>query len=294
MRPSQLLAAVMAVASVSASWDDVFGNVHAMGRVENLLYGRQDKSGSATSSDPKTTNTPQSTGDASATPTPTGSNSDSKTTDKPSSGSSGSSKPTDSKSGSKGPSKTSSKGKSTPTEFGPDIPPGGVAMVTPGPFDGQQFYRIGDWVHLAWNYTSLEVTPSAVDVLATCTNNQATYTIAVNQSVKETGEVFWDTGNYENDHPNGARLLTAMYTLMIYDSNTSVTDTPKNGYLAPYNQFQFGMYEPQPYVNWSDYKCANCNGALSPFEQLTLKALLLTSATTIASLIYFGASFGVW
>lgn len=291
MRPSQLLAAVVAVSSVSASWNDVFGDVHALAGVDNMLYRRQDKSDSAKPSDPKTTDAPKETGDSSATPTPTGSKSDdSKTTDKPS----GSSKPSDKESGSKGPSKTSSKKKPTPTEFGPDIPPGGIAMVTPGPFDGQQFYKIGDWVTLAWNYTSLEVTPSAVDVLATCTNNQATYTLALNQSVQETGQVFWDTANYNNDHPNGARLLTAMYTLMIYDSNTSVTDTPRNGYLAPYKQFSFGMYERQPYVNWTDFKCANCNGALSPFEALTLKALLFTSATTIASLLYFTASFGVW
>ena len=167
-------------------------------------------------------------------------------------------------------------------------------MVTPGVFDGQQYYKIGDWVHLAWNYTSLSVTPSAVDVLATCTANQATYTLALNQSVQATGEVFWNTKTYNEDNPNAAQLLTEMYTLMIYDSNTSVTDAAKPGYLAPYKQFTFGMYSPQPYTPWADFKCANCNGALSHFERLTLKAIFFTSATTIASLLYFTASFGVW
>ncbi|KAF2687011.1 hypothetical protein K458DRAFT_184440 [Lentithecium fluviatile CBS 122367] len=291
MRPSQLLAAVVALSSVTAAWPDVFGNAPALGDINNIIYGRQDNTESAnseTTSDAKTTDAPTSTGDAKTTGSDktTATNSDeSKTTDK----ASGSGAST----GSKGATKTSS-GKPKVTNFGDDVPAGGIAMVTPGVFDGTQYYKIGDWVHLAWNYTSLSMTPSAVDVLATCTANQATYTLAVNQSVKATGEVFWNTGTYKDDHPNGAELLTEMYTLMIYDSNTSVTAAAKPGYLSPYKTWTFGMYSPQPYTPWASFKCANCNAALSPFEQLTLKAIMLTSTTTIASLLYFTASFGVW
>jgi hypothetical protein len=124
-------------------------------------------------------------------------------------------------------------------------------MITPGVFDGQQYYKIGDWVHFAWNYTSLSKAPSAVDVMATCTANQATYTIAVNQTVKPTGEVWWNTGAYSKDHPNSPPLLTEMFTLQIYDSNGTSTDTPKPGYLAPFSSFRFGMYSKQPYSNWT-------------------------------------------
>lgn len=117
-------------------------------------------------------------------------------------------------------------------------------MITPGVFAGSQFYKVGDFVTFAWNYTSLSQTPSAIDILATCTANQATYTIAVNQSSTETS-VVWDTKNT----PSGqAPFLTEKYTLLIYDAESSVSAAPRAGYLAVFNSFQFGMYTPQPYV----------------------------------------------
>lgn len=120
-------------------------------------------------------------------------------------------------------------------------------MVTPNPFAGEQFYRVEDYVTFAWNYTSLSVTPSAIDVLASCSANQATYTIAVNMSAQET-KVIWDTKNT----PDGqAPFLTEKYTLLIYDAESSVTAAPRPGYLGTFNQFTFGMYTSQPYVNWT-------------------------------------------
>lgn len=116
-------------------------------------------------------------------------------------------------------------------------------MITPAVIAGPQFYKIGDWVEFAWNYTSLSMTPKHIDIMATCTANQATYTIAVNQSVEETGRVYWNTNETSN-------LLTETYTLLIYDAESSVSATAKPGYLAVYNQFTFGMYSPQPYVPW--------------------------------------------
>lgn len=165
-------------------------------------------------------------------------------------------------------------------------------MVTPNALAGDQFYKVGDWVTFAWNYTSLSVTPSAIDVLASCSANQATYTIAVNMSAAQT-QVLWDTQNT----PSGqAPFLTEKYTLLIYDAESSVTAAPRPGYLGVFNQFTFGMYTPQPYVDWKDFQCANCvkNGALSHTEKMTLKVLLLTSGTTIASLVYFAHNFGLW
>ena len=120
-------------------------------------------------------------------------------------------------------------------------------MVTPNALAGQQFYKVGNWVTFAWNYTSLSVTPSAIDVLASCTANQATYTIAVNMSAEQT-KVLWDTANT----PDGqAPFLTEQYTLMIYDADLSVTAAPQAGYLGAYTGFTFGMYTPQPYTPWS-------------------------------------------
>ena len=120
-------------------------------------------------------------------------------------------------------------------------------MVTPGALAGSQFYKVGDYVTFAWNYTSLSQTPSAIDILATCTANQATYTIAVNQSADQTS-IVWDTKNT----PSGqVPFLTEKYTLLIYDAESSVSATARAGYLGVFNTFQFGMYTPQPYVPFS-------------------------------------------
>jgi len=122
-------------------------------------------------------------------------------------------------------------------------------MITPGPFDGTQYYKVGDWVEFVWNYTSLSVTPTAIDVLATCSANQGTYTIAVNQTVEETGRVLWDTKAYV-DGKKQPPFVNDMYTLIIYDAQSSITAMPKPGYLAAYRQHVFGMYEPRAPTPW--------------------------------------------
>ena len=108
-------------------------------------------------------------------------------------------------------------------------------MVTPDALAGSQFYKVGDWITFAWNYTSLSVTPTAIDVLASCTANQATNT-----------KVLWNTG----ETPQGqAPFLTENYKLLIYDSNSTVTAAPRAGYLGAFTAFTFGMYLPQPYTS---------------------------------------------
>lgn len=118
-------------------------------------------------------------------------------------------------------------------------------MVTPDALAGSQYYKVGDWITFAWNYTSLSVTPTAIDVLASCTANQATYTISVNMSASET-QVLWNTG----ETPDGqAPFLTENYKLLIYDSDLSATAAPRAGYLGAFSAFTFGMYLKQPYVS---------------------------------------------
>ena len=119
-------------------------------------------------------------------------------------------------------------------------------MVTPAAIAGAQYYKIGDWVTFAWNYTSLSVTPSAIDIMASCSANQATYTIALNQTVEATGRIEWDTNATQ-----ATPYLTETYTLLIYDSQSSVSATAKAGYLGTFNQFTFGMYQPQSYTPYS-------------------------------------------
>lgn len=44
MRPSQLLAAVLAVSSTTVALSDAFDNIHGMVDAKNMLFGRQDDS----------------------------------------------------------------------------------------------------------------------------------------------------------------------------------------------------------------------------------------------------------
>lgn len=118
-------------------------------------------------------------------------------------------------------------------------------MVTPSAIAGSQYYKVGDYVTFGWNYTSLVVTPSAVDILASCSANSQAYTIATNQSVGPTGSVTWDTRQFAT---GTAPLLTETYTLVIYDAAKDVSATAQAGYLGTFDQFTFGMYTPQPYV----------------------------------------------
>ena len=121
-------------------------------------------------------------------------------------------------------------------------------MITPAAVAAaSQYFKIGDYVTLAWNYTSLSVTPSAIDVMASCSANDQLYTIALNQSVSPTGAVTWDTSGYQQT--GTIPLLTETYTLVIYDAAESISAVPKAGYLGTSDQFTFGMYIPQAYTS---------------------------------------------
>jgi hypothetical protein len=164
--------------------------------------------------------------------------------------------------------------------------------MTPAVTAGSQYYKVGDYVTFAWNYTSLSVTPTAVDVLASCATNSVLYTIATNQTIDgPTGAVTWDTGKYQATA--SIPLLVATYTLVIHDSSKDITAIPQAGYLGAYEQYQFGMYTPQPYTPMNDFKCATCAGA-STLEKQALGVLLLTGVITVLSFTWFAGSAGIF
>lgn len=142
----------------------------------------------------------------------------------------------------KGSSSTST---TTSISVDPRLPAGGISMINPGPYI-TTYYKIGQKVTFAWNYTSLSVTPSGVNVVASCSLNDATYTLTSNMSVKQTGSVTWDTGEYQATAT--VPLLTATYTLIVYDESHPIDYVAPAGYLGTDNQLQFGMYLPQPYI----------------------------------------------
>lgn len=164
-------------------------------------------------------------------------------------------------------------------------------METPSVYDGAQYYKIGDYVTFAWNYTSLLATPTAVNIMATCTVNQQLYTIAMNQTVSETA-VTWDTGSYQATAVQDP-LLTETYTLIIYDAASSISATAQAGYLAVYDSYTFGMYTPQPYVPLSEFVCVTCSGALSDMERAALKMVVGMSILTFFSFTWFVTGTGV-
>lgn len=140
---------------------------------------------------------------------------------------------------------TATKQTSTSSIFvDPRLPPGGISLITPAATT-TTYFKIGNYVTFQWNYTSLSVTPSAIDVIASCSLNSATYTIASNMSVKATGAVTWDTNNYQS---STVPLLTASYTLIIYEAGKAITDVAGAGHLGSSGQYIFGMYLPQPYT----------------------------------------------
>ena len=118
-------------------------------------------------------------------------------------------------------------------------------MITPSALAQTTYYKIGDYVSFAWNYTSLSITPSKVDVLVSCSANSATYTLKSNASFEKTGSVVWDTSP---DITGTAPLLTETYTLVIYDAQKAITDIPSAGKLGVSDDFTFGMYIPQKYT----------------------------------------------
>ena len=300
MRPSELLASVLIFSTVSSAWPSGWDPIEAIKHDIAPVLRRQDdqqtskfdlsftgKQGNTATTETSAEET--STGDSEATST--GDN-ESQTTDAPeetgsatgSERTTGTAKQTGKSTG------TNKSGQSTKT-YDARLPAGGVSMITPNAMTSK-YYKIKDYVTFAWNYTSLSVTPSRIDVLASCSLNSQTYTIAANLSVEETQTVVWDTGNYQAT--GTIPLLTETYTLIIHDAAKDVTQQAQAGYLGTYNQFTFGMYTPQAYTPMSDWVCATCNSALAQAERQVMWAVLSMAGLTILSFTWFTGVAGLW
>jgi len=121
-------------------------------------------------------------------------------------------------------------------------------MLTPSALAATTYYKVGENVTFGWNYTSLSVAPSKIDVLVSCSENSATYTLTQNASFHSTGSIVWDT---LPDETGTAPLLTETYTLIVHDAAKDVSAVASAGHLGSFNQFAFGMYLPQKYTGLS-------------------------------------------
>lgn len=151
------------------------------------------------------------------------------------------------------------------------------------------YYKIGEDVTFVWNYTSLLVTPTAIDVIAT--NAAGTWTLTSNASVKETGSLIWHTEDDATTNNGQNPLLTDSYTLVVFDAKAGVTAVPSPGYLSPYQNFVFGMYSPAARSDIPFVACVTCNGALSAMERQAVGFLLGMCAITVLSFTWFAGGF---
>lgn len=172
-------------------------------------------------------------------------------------------------------------------------PAGAVVMVTPAPtYQATQLYKIGDHITWGWNYTNLQGTPTAIDVYVSCSTVSATWTLTQNMTFNTKGSYTWDTGEYQATAVSNP-LIVEQYTLVIIDSDSSITATAEAGYLGPYSGFKFGLYTPRPYVDEDQgWQCATCSAALGAVERRAVGAAVAMSVVTVLSFTWFVAGFG--
>lgn len=89
---------------------------------------------------------------------------------------------------------------------------------------------------------------------------------------------------------------SAKQVLQVYDANSEPTAIPSAGYLGGFNNFQFGVYTPQPYTPLNEFRCATCNtnAAVSVHEKQALAVLLGTCTVTVLSFTWFAGVVGLF
>lgn len=151
-------------------------------------------------------------------------------------------------------------------------------------------FKIGTTVDLAWNYTGLQATPDAIDVLLSCAEVSATWTLTSNWTFEAEPTYTWKIDTPEDDDNP---FLTEMYTLIIKDSEAEVSDIPEPGKLNSNQNFKFGLYNKQPYVDWEDFECTGCNAAVGGHEVQAAKLAVIMSFITFFTFTYFVAGWGL-
>jgi hypothetical protein len=167
---------------------------------------------------------------------------------------------------------------------------GSVVMMTPVTTTGTALYKIGEYITWGWNYTGLQGTPTAVDLLVSCSTATRTWTLTQNMTFETKGSYTWDSAAFQSAQIQNP-LLTAMYTMILYDSDNTISATAEAGYLAVYSGFSFGLYAPQTYTPLGEWVCATCSGAMSDMERRTAGMALIMSVVTILSFTWFVTGF---
>ncbi|KAG8420389.1 hypothetical protein J3459_011119 [Metarhizium acridum] len=153
-------------------------------------------------------------------------------------------------------------------------------------------YKISDYVTWSWNYTSLLGTPTAIDVIVSCSAASETWTLTGNMSFSTAVSYVWDTKKQANDIQSP--LGVQQYTLIVKDSDASITQAPEAGYLGAFTSYTFGMYTGQPYTPYADWTCpGTCSAASSAFDRQAVGLAIITSIVTFLSFTWFVAGLGL-
>jgi hypothetical protein len=192
-------------------------------------------------------------------------------------------------------SKTTKKNKSseaTHTSYNNLDPAGGVALITPvTTVQATPLYKIGDFITFGWNYTSLQGTPTAIDVLVSCSSKTETWTLTQNMTFATKVSYVWDTS--KDGDVAEKPLAVEMYNLIVKDSDAAISDIADSGYLQAYTGLKFGLYTGQPYTPLAEWKCVGCNDASSLFSGQAFGLALTMSLITIASFTWFVTGLGL-
>ncbi|KAI1359847.1 hypothetical protein F5Y08DRAFT_64323 [Xylaria arbuscula] len=272
--PRQILTVALALSPLAAAWSQWLPDMDS-------LVVRQDDASSTSEDQPTKTPTPEKSAtddSAKETGTSKSDDGDSSSTTKTTKSATGTSKTT----------KTTS---AKHTTFNDLDPAGGVSMIDPPITAAEPYYRIDntDPITWKWNYTSLQGKPSAIDVLISCSKATATWTLTQNMTFEPTATFTWDSNKFQQKQV-GSQLPVEQYTLLIYDSETSFTDTADPGYLAPFSGFVFGLYTPKPYSNLTEWHCTTCSG-VSPLERQALGLVFTMSLLTVLSFTWYVTGF---
>ncbi|KFH44176.1 hypothetical protein ACRE_050510 [Hapsidospora chrysogenum ATCC 11550] len=174
----------------------------------------------------------------------------------------------------------------------PDAAVGGVNIMTPVTTAiPTVLFKIGDNITLGWNYTALEVEPTAVDVLLSCSPASETWTLTSNMTFQTDVSYIWDSREQADDVESP--LLTEMYTLIVKDSEAEISEFPSPGKLGANQDFKFGLYKPQPYTPWPDWECTGCSGATSNFDTQVVKLAFTMCFITVFTFTWFVTGWGV-
>lgn len=188
-------------------------------------------------------------------------------------------------------SKTSSGSKST-TSVNEDDPAGSAVLQTPVTTLTSALYKIGDYATFAWNYTNLQVTPTAVDLVVSASSS--TWILTSNMTFETDASYLWDTAAYQTQAMNNQQpLMVEKYTLYILEAESKVTATAGPGSLTANAALTFGLYTGQPYTGLSEgWVCGTCSGALSDSDKRALGFLFTMVGITVMSFTWFVT--GLW